>query len=230
MMTTFKFKKQGGMSIIESMVGTALIGTLLASVMVLQSRAGNETSGRSNADSLASFQQLAGQYFISNRTAIESAMGGDAASITLHCQINVASGSSVGTNANNTTKRTCAFDTTLLRAKGLWPAGISTDVAGPGRWVAIARQVMSSGTATGASEMLIVMAPLVAGNVSSGSAVSFTGDTRRASEEISAGMAALGANGGFIPPGSDYGNCQYNVTTKQVCGTGWVVTLSDFIN
>lgn len=224
--------RQQGFSIMEIMIGTALVASLLASVMVLQARSNNETTGRNDADSLASFQQLVGQYVVANRTEMDAAMSGDAAKAAIHCLINVAADGSGGTVSSNSTKHTCAFDATLLRAKGVWPNGMAVNVNGTGRWVAIVRQIWSGGgtpAATGADEVLIVQAPIDAsGNVLTTGTVTFAGDVRRASEELSAGMAALGGTGGYVPPGQDYANCQYNATTKQVCGAGWVVTLSDF--
>lgn len=224
--------RQRGFSIMEIMIGTALIASLLGSVMVLQARSNNETTGRNDADSLASFQQIVGQYMIANRTDIEAAMGGDATAAAAHCLVNVAADGTGGTVSANSTKHTCAFDATLLRAKGVWPNGMSVNVNGTGRWVAIVRQIWSGGAtpaATGADEVLIVQAPIDgSGDVLTTGTVTFTGDVRRASEELSAGMAALGGSGGYVPPGKDYANCQYNATTKQVCGAGWVVTLSDF--
>lgn len=228
-----RLRRQRGMSILEIIIGTAFVGMILASTMVLMNRSENETRGRNNADNLGSFQQLAAQYFIANRTEIEAAMAGDATKAAIHCLINVAADGTGGTVVTNSAKHTCAFDSTFLRAKGLWPTGSSVDVDGVGRWVAVSRQMMTGGATpvpTGADEVLIVLAAVNGGNILTSGAVTFVGDVRRSSEEIGAGMAALGASGGFIPPGRDYAACQYNATTKQACGTGWVVSLDDFIN
>jgi hypothetical protein len=202
---------------------------LMASSMVLMSRSANETTGRSTADNFANFQQIASQYFIANRTDMEAAMGGDATKAAIHCLINVPT-NGTGTTATNSTKHTCAFDTTMLTAKGVWPASIPVNVNNSSRWVAIVRQVMSGSTATGADEMLIVLAPLSNGNVLTTGSVTFSGDIKRASEEYSAAMTTLGGIGGYIPPGQDFAGCQYNSSVKQACGTNWTVTLSDFIN
>ena len=227
-------RMQRGFSLIEIVVGTALTGLVLASALALAQRSNDQTTGRSQADQLTSFQQLAGQYFIANRTAIEAAMGGDATKAAQYCQINVPLGSTTGTLATNSAKRTCAFDATLLNANGLWPVGMSVDaIPGQARYVAIVRQIMTTGgtpAPTGADEMLIVLAPESGGNVQTTGTVAFSGDVKRAADQIEASMAAMGGTGGFIPPGTDYGNCQYNATTEQVCGAGWAVVLSDFIN
>lgn len=114
---------------------------------------------------------------------------------------------------------------------------MSVDVANGslanGRYVAIARQIMTTDAKpipSGADEVLIVLAPESNGNVITSGTVAFSGDAKHASDEIQAGMAAIGGAGGFVPLGKDFGSCKYNDTTKQVCGTGWTVTLSDFIN
>lgn len=216
---------------IEIVVGTALLGMILASALALNQKADSQTRGRNTADVLASFQQLAGQYFISNRANIEAAMGGDAAKAASYCQINVPAGSTTGTTAANSTLHTCAFDTTQLAAQSLWPTGAPLNFNGTARYVAIVRQVLNGGTPTGADEMLIVMAPLDgSGAIKTTGTVTFTGSAAAVTDELQANMAALGGSGGFVPPGTNYGACQYNGTTKQVCGTSWSVSLADFLN
>ncbi len=224
---------QRGFSMVEVMIGLALTGTILAFALTMTTRADDQTTGRNKADLQLSFQQLAAQYFIANRTDIELAMAGDAAMTAIHCRLNVAADGSGGDVAANSTKRTCAFDATLLRAQGLWPSGLSVNAMGNGRYVAVFRQIMSTDAVpvpTGADDVLFVHAPLSGGNVMTSGTITFSGDAKRAIEEIEAGMAAMGGGSGFIPPGKDHGNCQYNATTKQVCGAGWAVSLSDFIN
>ena len=147
----------------------------------------------------------------------------------MQCLLNVAADGSGGTVATNPTKHTCAFDTTFLRAQGQWTSGMPVDAPG-GHYVAIARQILSSGTPTGADDVLIVLAPESGGNVMTTGTITYSGDAKRALEEMQAGMDTLGGAGGYIPPGKDTGTCQYNATTKQVCGNGWAVNWSDFIN
>lgn len=225
---------------LEIMIGTALLGAVLASAMLMNKQSESQVAGRNKADALASFQQLATQYFNNNRTDIEAAMGGDAAKQALVCRINEAADGSTATTAANSTKRTCAFDASHLVAAKLWPAGLSPNLpsnqmpvsgVNGGRYVAIARQIMNGATPTGADEILIVLAPLDASNnVMTTGTVAFSGTKDAFSDEQKASLNALGGTGGFIPPGTDYGPCQYNGTTKQACGNGWSVTLSNFIN
>lgn len=225
-------RKQAGFTVIETMIAIGLALGALAAIMALQTRGDDQTQGHVKAEEIVSFQTLASQYFVANRADIEAAMGGDATKAAIHCRLNVATDGSGGSVATNTTKRTCAFDATLLRAKGLWPGGSSVDLYG-GRYVAIMRQVMSNDAVpvpTGGDEMLIVFAPVSGGNVMTSGSVSFNGDPKRAAAELKAGRDALGATGGYIPAGADYGTCQYNGTTKQACGKTWAVNLSDFIN
>lgn len=225
--------KQKGFGLVEVIIGLALAGVFLGYMLRMSTRAEAQTAGRARADVQASFQQLAAQFFTNNRTDIEAAMGGDTTKAAQYCLINVAADGSGGTNTMDSTKRTCAFDSTLLRAKNLWPAGQNVNLNSAGRYVAIARQVMTSGgspTATGSVEMLVVVAQLdSSGNVMTSGSATFAGDPSKAMQEIKAGMDALGGSGGYIPPGADTGQCQYNGTTKQACGNGWIVNLSDFL-
>jgi prepilin-type N-terminal cleavage/methylation domain-containing protein len=224
---------QRGMSMIEVTIGMAVGAMLLASAMMISDRSTQQNTGRATADALSGFQQLAGQYIIANRTAIEAAMGGDASKQAIHCLVNVAADGTGGTVTSNNTKRTCAFDATLLRKNSLWPTGVSVEASPAGRYVAIARQQMTTGGSpvpTGADEVLFVLAPTSSGSVLTTGTVAFSGDAKRALEEINASVNALGGTGGYVPPGVDTGGCAYNGTTKQVCGPGWTATLSDFIN
>jgi prepilin-type N-terminal cleavage/methylation domain-containing protein len=227
-------KKHGqrGFTVIEAMIGIAIAGLALATALTLFTKGDDQSVGRVKAEEIVSFQTLASQYFIANRADYEAALGGDAAKAALLCRLNVATDGSGGTVSTNPAKHTCAFDATLLRAKGLWPSASAVDLYG-GRYVAILRQVMSTDAVpvpTGGEEMLIVFAPVSNGNVMTSGSVSFNGDPKRAAAELKAGMDTLGASGGMIPPGADYGTCQYNGTTKQVCGKTWAVNLDDFIN
>lgn len=214
---------------LEIMAATAVGSMLLVAALNAQLKASDQTTGRGKADSISNFQQLTQQYFIANRTAIQAAMGGDATAAAAHCLINVAADGSGGTVATNITKHTCAFDTTFLRARGQWPSGVPVDSPN-GRYVAIARQVLSAGVPTGADEVLIVLAPASGGNVMTSGTITYSGDAERALEEIQAGMETLGGAGGYVPPGKDIGACKFNTNTQQVCGKDWAVNLNEFIN
>ncbi len=227
-----KLRKQAGFTVLETMIAIGLALGALTAVIALQTRGDDQTQGHVKAEEIVSFQTLASQYFVANRSDIEAAMGGDTSKAAIHCLLNVAADGSGGTVATNTTKRTCAFDGTLLRAKGLWPSSSSVDLYG-GRHVAIVRQVVSTDAVpvpTGGDEMLVVFAPVSDGNVMTSGSVSFNGDPKRAAAELKAGRDALGATGGYVPAGADYGTCKYNGTMKQACGKTWAVNLSDFIN
>jgi type II secretory pathway pseudopilin PulG len=228
-------KYQRGLLLVEAMIAIALIGVILASAIYLNRSAEDQSKGRNTADTLSTFQQLASQYYLANRDVFDTAMRGNASSAATYCLINVPAPGSAGsgTTAANSTKRTCAFDTTHLRGQYQWPSDLDVNADyGNGRYVAIVRQIMQTDgvTETGATEMLIVLAPLSSGNVLTTGTVSFTGDIKRKSEELTTAMNTIGGAAGYIPPGTDFGPCQYNTTTKQVCGNGWTVTLSDFIN
>lgn len=227
-------RHQRGMLIIEIIIGLGLIGVALAMGMYVNRSAEDQSTGRVTADTMATFQQLASEYYLANREGFTLAMNGDATAMDAYCLINVSvvNGSATGTRAATSGKRTCAFDTTQLRAAKQWPSDLTVNAnKGSGRYVAIVRQIMDeNNAATGADEMLIVTAPLSNGNVMTAGAVAFTGDKARKAEEIAATMAAMGGTGGYVPPGADLGPCAYNATSKQACGNGWTVQLSDFID
>lgn len=229
-----KGRKQNGFGIVELIIGLAIAGAVIGFMLRVNSRAESQTIGRAKADAIASFQQLAVQLFIANRADIEAAMAGDATKASTYCLINVAADGTGGINTMNATKHTCTFDSTLLRAKGQWPTGQNINISSSNRHVAIVRQIMSTDAVpvpTGADEMLVVSGQLdsTTGDVMTSGSVTFSGDKTKAMVEAKAAMDALGATGGYIPPGADTGPCQYNATTKQVCGNGWTVSLSDFL-
>ncbi|MCU6502301.1 hypothetical protein LPN04_31350 [Rugamonas sp. A1-17] len=223
------FRNNGGWSMTEMIAATAVAGVVLASGLAMKLKGDDQAAGRSTADLMSSFQQVAIQYFTANRIEIEAAMAGDATKAGIHCLINVPANGAGGTVSTGAANHTCAFDATSLQAKGVWPSSLQIN-AGSGRYVAIARQVLAAGVPTGADEMLVVLAPVVNGNVLTTGTIPFAGDVKRALEQIDSGSTALGGNGGYIPPGRDYGECQYNATVKQVCGATWKVNLSDFLN
>lgn len=214
---------------VEVLGSIAFAGVVLSSGLMLKQKGDDQATGRANAETLLDFQQVAVQYFHANRVEIEAAMGGDMAKAGVHCLINVPASGVGGTVSMGAVSRTCAFDATSLKAKGVWPTGLTINTAG-GRYVAIVRQVMASGAPTGADEMLFVLATLQNGNVMTSGSATFTGNVGRTMEQLHAGASTLGGAGGYIPPGKDYAQCKWNGTTKQVCGATWAVNLSDFLN
>ena len=232
----FAYKRQSGSLLVELMIVVTIIGSILAWNMKLGSSSDNQTAGMNQGDQQSSFQDLAGQFFLNNRTNIEAAMAGDPTQAAIYCLINVAPDGTGGTVTMNATKHTCTFDTTLLRAMGSaagWPPAADVNTPSRTRFVAVARQIMSTDPVpvpTGADDMFIAQAQLTnTGDVMTSGTASFTGDALRAVQEAKAAMDVLGAAGGYIPPGKDTGKCQYNATVQQACGNGWVVNLSDFL-
>lgn len=223
-------RNQNGFSLMELMISLAIVGSMFAGVSMLVQRGDDSTQGRNNADGKNTFTQLAVKYFNANRTNIEAAMGGDATQAAIYCRINEASDGSTYTLATNSTKHTCAFDTTHLVAQKMWPSGAAINVNGVGREVAIVRQVLSGSTPTGNDEMLVVVGALSNGNLMTSGTAPFTGTLPSFSAQAKAALASLGGMGGYIPPGTDFANCKYNATTKQACGNAWAVDLSLFIN
>jgi type II secretory pathway pseudopilin PulG len=217
-----KKRLQKGLSILEVTIGMALLGLVLTYSLTLNQRSVEQTAGRNAADSASNFQQLAAQYYALNRTAMDTAMtdGTDAAT---YCRVNVNADGTGGATANSTTLRTCAFDTTQLRARGVWPRGASVDTLG-GRYTAIVRRIYNGTTPTGASDMLIVLAQ------PSGTLTPVVKESRIMGE-LSASMDAMGGTGGMVPVG-EAGACRTvrASSTLQACGHGWQVNLSDFLS
>lgn len=211
-----------GFSMVEAMLSMAILAAVLAYAMQLSQTGEDQAVGRNNADALSSFSQLAGQYFLANRTAMEAAMK-DGTDADKYCKIDVATDGTGGTVANSITKHTCAVDATMLRAKGVWPPAMTTATTG-GRYVGIFRQIYDSGEPTGAVDAIFVLAS------ADGTLQPATQDARRL-EEMASGQNSLGGIGGVVPVGR-LGDCLTSraSATFQVCGNGWKVNLSDFVD
>jgi len=221
-------RSERGWSLLEMIVGLGLLAVVLAGGLSLQKRLADRQLGLHQADQVSNFTQLAVQYFLANRAAMEAKMAGLASDAPNPCQINVSLPSGVGQAAFDAVKHTCAMDASLLLALGLWPSGVPID-DGVQRWVAIFRQVYWAGKATGADEVLVLSAALQNGQVLSHGEVAFKGQDASFLEQSQASLSLLGGAGGFVPPGHDVGSCQFNSVLKQVCGKAWAVTLSDFL-
>jgi type II secretory pathway pseudopilin PulG len=236
--------RQRGWSLLESLLGLALMASVLAGVLTLQTRLADRRQGQLEADEVSSFTQLMAQYFIAHRLAMEAQMAGgtsNASSTASNpCQINVTpsavagggtgivTGAGQGVPSSDPLKHTCAVDTSLLLALGLWPSGMPTERGGR-RLVAIFRQVYWAGQATGADEVLVLYAATQDGKILSQGASVFQGREASFLELIEASQSLLGGTGGYVPPGHDVGACQYNDQIKQACGQAWAVSLADFL-
>ena len=217
-----------GWSLLEMIVGLGLLAVVLAGGLSLQKRLADRQLGQQQADAVSNFTQLAVQYFLAHRLAMEARMAGLVSDAPNPCLINVSLPSGVGQAAFDSVKHTCAIDASLLLALGLWPSGVPID-DGAQRLVAIFRQVYWAGQATGADEVLVLSAALQNGLVLGQGEVAFKGQDSSFLEQTQASLSLLGGAGGFVPPGHDFGSCQFNSVIKQVCGKAWAVTLSDFL-
>lgn len=253
-----RFVSERGFSMIEAMIGVAIMSTALIFALRTTDQSNSEQRGQQDAETLSTFQQLAAQYFISNRTAMMAAMiSTDAsdANVQTHCVVKIptvtatvnpgttpGSAGTNGTLAWSSTKKTCAMDATLLQAKGQWPNlpidFQDTAMGGQWRYVAIFRRVMAPGpdsvlgtaddVATDAADMLTLR---MDGDGNLGSAVTaadWNKDTER-KQRTGAAREALGSTGGTMPIGA-VGWCTTNKTTTQVCGNGWTINLTDFLD
>ena len=132
--------QQKGNSLLELMLSLGVMAAVTLSVITMNDKAQNKERGRLAADALQSFTQIAAQYFIANRVELENIMSGDLAHAANFCAINLSSANPNGVLAANALKRTCAIDTSLLKAKGLWPESLPINT-GANSFVAVFRQL-----------------------------------------------------------------------------------------
>ncbi len=210
---------------IEITLATALMGVVIAYAMSINTRGDDQGAGRNDADSLTSFANIAAEYYTANRTAVDAAMQTGTGAAT-HCRLDVAADGTGGRTARSSTLKTCAFDSTLLRAKNLWPAGLSVD-ARDGRYVAIFRTVYDTQPTpapTGGVEMLIAL-------YSSNGVLSPATLDNRKTDELQAATSAMGGVGGYVPIGP-MGACvaRRSTTIYEACGNGWKINLASFVD
>lgn len=253
-----RVRANSGYSLLEIMIGIAMLGSVVLFSVRMTQQSSNATVGRQSAEVLAAFQQLSAQYFISNRSSMMSAMVATASSdsnVQTHCAILIPTVSAVvnpgvtpgtaGTNGTLTwssTKKTCAFDASLLQAKGQW-SGLpinyqDTDMGGQWRYVAIFRRIMLAGpdavlgtaddVPTDTADMVTIRMD-VDGNLGTAMAANAWAKDQTRREVEGSARDMLGATGGVMPIGS-VGWCIANKTTTQACGNGWTVNITDFLD
>lgn len=228
MLKPLKFRsafRQQGFALLEIIIGTVLMGVVLAFALGINTQAENQVTGRSDAQSLSTLQSAAAEYYLANRPAIDAAMQTGVGADTL-CLINVNPDGTGGSIAYSSIKKTCAFDASLLVAQKRWPVDVSVDSRG-GRYVAILRTVYDSAPTpapTGVVDMLVVLSQ-------PNGVVSPVSPDPRLSEELASGMNTLGSKGGMVPVGN-MGSCVANRVSGQLeaCGTGWKIDLAEFID
>lgn len=248
-----------GFSIFEILLSVAAMGVALAFAIQIMNDNEYRDAGRNNAEQMGSFEQVVTNYYWANRTAMMSAMSASAASdvnVQAHCVINVtnpaaaiapgATPGAAGTNGTlawSSSRYTCAFDASMLVAKGLWPGntmgvvGHDPDMGGDWRYVAVFRRQRLAGpdgtlgnaddTWSPDAEMLIVRAD-VDGTLPTIGTDAMRKDNQRMLNLTSQRLAA-GTSGGVIPVGN-LAWCSATSSAVQVCGMGWTMDLSNFID
>lgn len=213
-----RFWRQRGMTLTEAILAMTVAVLMMVMMARMQAAATADLRAKNTAESLQSFTQMSGQYFLANASEMMEAMKSGTGAAN-HCVLgaNISTGSG-GTTANNTTLHTCALDGNWLKYKKVIPLNFSDVNAYGQKWTAVFRMVYSGGNPTGDVELLVVGAQ--------------TG-TQIAADGRELGLAAeiMGANGGFVPS-SDWGACKYSASAKEACGTGggWKANLADFLN
>ena len=216
---------QKGFFLVELMVGLAIIGTVLLFAASLSKTSDAKVGGAESGQQLIEFTAEASKFYKTNRAVIDAAMT-DGTAAAQWCKIGLAADGSGGTQANSVTKHTCAFDASLMKAKGLFNVSLSTGTR-ESSYVAIFRQLYDTASppvATGASEAIFVLTP-------KSGALDGVIVTPEMSDEIISARTAMGGVGGMVPAG-DFAGCVASRTsaTFQVCGTSWKVNLTDYID
>lgn len=251
------FVHKNGFVFMEIILAIAVMSVIVAFTLRMTSDQNTQILAKNKAEDFATFQQVAAQYFISNKTDMLAAMADTSpgTSVKAHCVVSVVdlnqtidpgnSPGNAGTNGTlawSTTKKTCAFDATLLAAKKVWPAGVpynfkDVDAGGDARYVAIFKRVVSPGpdnilgnaddVLSDNVEMLVLQMD-IDGNLGLISPNLWMGDRdrRMQTETIRSGLGATGGTFAF----GDVGWCQSNNTQTNVCGNGWNVNLENFLD
>lgn len=204
-------KRQRGISLVEVMLGMTVAIAMTVFMGKMQVMASNDMRAKTVAESMQSLQNVAYQYFLSNRAAIlEVAKTGTNAN--QYCVVGASpTAGTGGTTANNLTNKTCSLDINWLKWKKFAPADLRTSNSYSQPLYVVYRLVDAT---TEDFEMLIVA------GTSGGT------ELTTSIEEASLAADLMGGNGGFIPAQTT-GTC----LTTNACGTngGWKVVLSNFI-
>ena len=253
---------------IEAIIGMVIMGLVLLLVVRLNTQQQSAEQGRHAGEELASVQAAFAQYFNAHRDQILDAIAAPNAShaqVQRHCVVRVANlngaiapGATPGAAGSNGTlmwsggpainngRKTCAFDLSLLQARGFWPAHLSVvrrspETGGDWRYAAIVRRVRGPGPdgvlgngddqLTNDAEMLIVRMS-EAGSLSGIHPDAWRRDPALQERAWSAARAA-GPTAGIIPVGQA-GACRAvnnaAADAVQACGPGWTVNLSEWID
>jgi hypothetical protein len=217
-----------GFALLDTMLAVAVAGLVVSAALPMIIAGEDEIAARSLADDQSSFQQLAAQHFIANRSAYEAAMlDGTGADSLCRVNVNPVDGSG-GIQANSLSMHTCALDVTMLAHLQALPRDMRLTNRFGERWVAIFRQLpdrQSLSQPGGAVDMLVV---------SSGSgpgAPNPVAPDERRYREITSAAAISGGTGGYVPD-ADRATCVSSRAQAkyEVCGNGWKVNLGDFVD
>ncbi len=230
-----------GVSLLEILFGLVIVGLMMVQALQLKSANDRKASARVRADNLAAFQRVASQYYLTNRQAMDAAMGsGDPRSIQDHCRVYDRVPADINTDeppiaydamvsAGVRNGATCALDAYWLQRRGVWPPNISIEVMPGVKWVAIFKMFSEpTDVRDGSVEMLVVLAPF---DNSGYSTVAVPADQL---PFLHTSRDSLGATGGLIPLG-DARQCATlpaaggRPERLEACGNGWKVELNDFV-
>jgi prepilin-type N-terminal cleavage/methylation domain-containing protein len=261
-------RDQKGFFMVEIMIAIAVFSVILLFALDFQERQQATQEGRMMGEELSSVQTAFAQYFNANRAEILTASGASAAAnaaVQQHCVVRVGNlnaainpGTSPGAAGTNGTlmwsggagindgRKTCAFDLSMLQARGFWPPNLpvvrqTADAGGPWRYVSIIRRVRGPGpdgvpgngddALTDDAEMLILRMAEDSGLP--GLAANTWRNDRSLQQRTINAAREMGPTGGFIPVGAA-GACRAvsaaGANNIQACGPGWTVDLAEWID
>jgi len=249
-------RSKRGFTIIEILIGLAFIAAALATYLKLQENELRESTARVQADHLKLTKEIFEKYYKDNERSILRAAGARTSSdpaVQSHCVVMVPNTSaavnpgtspgSAGPNGRlawsggsgiNTGLKTCAYDLSLLRAKGVFlnqTLPISYHDAGMGgswRYVAVVKRVTTHSGLNQAAEMLIVRMDEDSSLVGLNQQI-WRGQESAFRQQTLSVYRNMGASGVYLPVGRG-GSCASTSTQSELCGAGWVRDISHWIN
>jgi len=215
--------RQRGISLIESLLALAIAIVMLSALFFLLADGQTELRAKNQAERIQSFQRVAAQYYMGNRSNLLDAMDGDdGGEADVYCRINVPENGEGGQPSHDQARHTCTVDASLLRAHRLLPPSFNDSTPHGEKLIAVFRRIYDEdGIATGNVDMIVLTVFADGGQ--------YLRNDRRHAESLSV-AAHLGATGGVLPD-RDRGHCkvQRSSGTYQICGNGWHLNLADFL-